>query len=136
MVAVMSMPMMYCRWSKYLAQDLFLQLPIDRSDTPAAVVGHGRPFTRRRKIIFTLTSTVVLWRIVARAHPRVRRSRSRWYSEKIVWNNVSIILKDDLRNWHDLLLMTDHSLLIRIVCGLSRHRRFLSGDGIFLQCSC
>jgi hypothetical protein len=39
----MAVAMMYCWGRKNLTQDLFLQLSVDRSNSPTAVMLHSRP---------------------------------------------------------------------------------------------
>jgi hypothetical protein len=53
--------MMYGWRGKDLAQNLFLQLPVDRSNTPAAMMRHGRPTpVCCRKVVLALASSVIL----------------------------------------------------------------------------
>jgi hypothetical protein len=135
MMAVMAVTMMYRRWCKHLAQNFFLQLPVDCGNTPTAMMLHRRPcLVLATKIILALETPVILLRVISRAHPRVRSSRSRWQSKEIIRNNVPIVLEYDLWNWHNLLFVTDHALLILILRRLIRTCRFLLRSSIFLCC--
>jgi hypothetical protein len=94
---------------------------------------HGRPrLTLATKIILALKPSVILMRVVLRVHPRIGRSRSRRQPEEVVGNNVSVVLEYNLWNWHDLLLVTDHALLVLALCRLTRGCRILLLSTIFL----
>lgn len=78
-MAVVTVAVMDRGWSEYLAQDFLLQLPVDGRDTPATMMSHWGPtFVYDMQIKFALPTAMVLQRIVSRAHPRVRCSRSWW----------------------------------------------------------
>jgi hypothetical protein len=96
---------------------------------------HGWPrLTLATKVKLTLKSSVILMRVVVRIHPRIGRGRSRRQPEEIIGDNVSVVLEYNLWNWHDLLLMADHALLILTLCRLAGGCRILLLSTIFLGC--
>ena len=119
-MVMMAMAVMDWGWREHLSQHLFLQFPIDGSHTPAALLSQRwavRSIFYRRKANVALVPSVILR--VRIANPRIRCRRAAWWqAEKVLRDDVTIVLEHNLRNRRGLLGVTDDPRLIFLRLGM------------------